>query len=126
MSVLGGLTDIFQRNYFKETVLKSNTSVVPISSALEAHLGYWLRRVSNHVSGAFAKALQERHVSVAEWVVLNRIHERPELRPAGLADATGMTRGAISKILDKLEMKKWIIRKTLDADNRGHVSVTRV
>ena len=100
----------------------SNTaSEKPVNSALEAHFGYWLRLVSNHVSGAFAKALQERQVSVAEWVALSQIDERPEIRPAELADATGMTRGAISKILDKLEEKKWITRKTLQADNRGHV-----
>lgn len=93
----------------------------PAHSALEAHLGYWLRRVSNHVSGAFAKALQERQVSVAEWVALSQINERPEIRPAGLAEATGMTRGAVSKVLDKLEDKKWITRKALPADNRSHV-----
>src|ERR1035438_5835067 len=44
-------------------------------SALEAHLGYWLRRVSNHVSGTFTRALQAQQVSVAEWVVLSQIHE---------------------------------------------------
>ena len=95
-------------------------SAKPLNSALEAHLGYWLRRVSNHVSGAFAKGLQGRNVSVAEWVALSQIDERPEIRPNELADATGMTRGAISKVLDKLEEKKWVARKTLAADNRGH------
>jgi DNA-binding MarR family transcriptional regulator len=95
-------------------------SAKPLNSALEAHLGYWLRRVSNHLSGAFAKGLQDRNASVAEWVALSQIEERPEIRPNELADATGMTRGAISKVLDKLEEKKWVARKTLEADNRGH------
>jgi len=90
-------------------------------SALGIHLGYWLRRVSNHVSGAFAKALQERQVSVAEWVVLSHVDQHPEIRPAELAETIGLTRGAISKVLDKLEDKKWLTRKTLDADNRGQL-----
>jgi len=90
-------------------------------SALEVHLGYWLRRVSNHVSGAFAKALQEQQASVAEWVVLNHVEEHPEIRPAELAETIGLTRGAISKVLDKLEDKKWLTRKTLEADNRGQI-----
>jgi DNA-binding MarR family transcriptional regulator len=99
----------------------SNTpSTESASSTLEAHLGYWLRRVSNHVSGAFAKALLDKNVSVAEWVGLCQIDERPEIRPNELAEVTGMTRGAISKVLDKLEEKQWIARKTLEADNRGH------
>ena len=103
-----------------ETIVSNIPSAPPIQPALEAHLGYWLRRVSNHVSAAFAKGLQERNVSVAEWVALSQIDQRPEIRPNELADATGMTRGAISKVLDKLEEKKWIARKTLQADNRGH------
>ena len=90
-------------------------------SALEVHLGYWLRRVSNHASGAFAKALQERQASVAEWVVLNHVDERPEIRPADLAETIGLTRGAISKVLDKLENKRWLTRKTPEEDARGQL-----
>jgi DNA-binding MarR family transcriptional regulator len=99
----------------------SDTAAKPDNSALEVHLGYWLRRVSNRVSGTFAKALQERQVSVAEWVVLSHVDEHPEIRPAELAETIGLTRGAISKVLDKLEGKKWLTRKTLKADNRGQL-----
>jgi hypothetical protein len=48
-------------------------------SGLEDHLGYRLRHVSGHVSGAFARALQARGVSVAEWVALRQVM----LTPAG-------------------------------------------
>ena len=89
------------------------------TTSLEIHLGYWLRRVSNEVSGGFARALQEKQASVAEWVVLGQIHEHPEIRPAELADSLGLTRGAVSKVLDKLEQKKWIRRKTLQTDTRS-------
>ena len=99
----------------------SDSAAKPDNCALEVHLGYWLRRVSNHVSGTFAKALQERQVSVAEWVVLSQVEEHPEIRPAELAETIGLTRGAISKVLDKLEDKKWLTRKTLEADNRGQL-----
>jgi len=84
---------------------------------LEDHLGYWLRLVSNHVSGAFAQALQARQVSVAEWVALWHIHHQPEVTPAALADLLGMTRGAISKVLQKLERKQWLTR-TVSADDQ--------
>jgi DNA-binding MarR family transcriptional regulator len=45
----------------------------------------------------------------------------PEIRPAELAETIGLTRGAISKVLDKLEDKKWLTRKGLEADNRGQL-----
>jgi DNA-binding MarR family transcriptional regulator len=98
----------------------------PPVSDLEAHIGYWLRRVSNQVSGRFARALQTLHVSVAEWVVLSHIHEREETKPGELAIALGLTRGAVSKILDKLETKNWITRKMMQGDNRVQLlSLTR-
>jgi DNA-binding MarR family transcriptional regulator len=87
-------------------------------SDLEVHLGYWLRRVSNHVSGAFARALQTRHTSVAEWVVLCRVQERPGITPGELAEALELTRGAVSKVIDKLEAKNWIARSAKPGDSR--------
>ncbi|CAG4890009.1 MarR family winged helix-turn-helix transcriptional regulator [Paraburkholderia saeva] len=93
------------------------TAIQP-APVLETHLGYWVRLVSNHVSGAFARELQEQGLSVAEWVALNQIGKGATVTPAGLADAMGMTRGAISKVLDKLQSKGLISRATSQEDNR--------
>ncbi len=96
------------------------------ASDLELHLGYWLRRVSNHVSGAFARALQTRHASVAEWVVLCHVQERPGITPGALAEALDLTRGAVSKIIDKLAAKNWIARTAKPGDSRVQLlSLTR-
>jgi DNA-binding MarR family transcriptional regulator len=96
------------------------------ASSLEVHLGYWLRRVSNHVSGAFARALQTRQTSVAEWVVLCHVQERPGITPGELAEALALTRGAVSKVIDKLEGKNWITGSTKPEDNRVRLfSLTR-
>ncbi|MGC4045103.1 MAG: MarR family transcriptional regulator [Armatimonas sp.] len=91
-------------------------------SELEAHLGYWMRRVSNHVSEAFAQKLQERQTSVTEWVALRLIHghaaQQNSITAGELAQQLDMTKGAISKVLDKLEAKAWIARTTNPNDNR--------
>lgn len=85
---------------------------------LETHLGYWLRRVSNHVSGAFARALQARHTSVAEWVVMCHVQARPGITSGEIAEKLRLTRGGVSKIIDKLEAKRWIVRSTNAKDGR--------
>lgn len=87
-------------------------------SQLEAHLGYWLRRVSNAVSGGFARSLQARQTSIAEWVLLRHLHDRKQATPGELAEALAMTRGAISKIIDKLQAKEWIKSRIKPEDNR--------
>ena len=95
-------------------------------SGLESHLGYWLRRVSNEVSGAFSRALQEKQTSVGEWMLLRELHERRQAAPGELADALGLTRGAVSKIIDKLEAKGWVQADAKEGDNRYRLlSLTR-
>jgi DNA-binding MarR family transcriptional regulator len=95
-------------------------------STLENHLGYSLRRVSNAVSGEFARALQAKQTSVAEWVLMRELHERGRTTPGDLAGMLGMTRGAISKVVDKLEQKKWIQGQAKEGDDRARLlSLTR-
>lgn len=90
----------------------------PPTSALEVHLGYWLRLVSNEVSRVFERELQKRDISVAEWAAINLLAAGTGLTPAKLAAAMGMTRGAISKVLGKLEAKKLVSRAVSPLDNR--------
>lgn len=74
-------------------------------SGLETHLGYWLRTVSNHVSQAFQNRVQQRGVTVAEWVVMRALFDADAAKPSALATDLGLTRGAISKLVDRLVAK---------------------
>jgi DNA-binding MarR family transcriptional regulator len=91
------------------------------ANGLEAHLGYWLRYVSNHVSHAFAVKLAGRGVTVAEWVVLRQLYDDGAVAPSYLADRLGMTRGAISKLAERLALKSLIARKDSRGDRRSHL-----
>lgn len=85
---------------------------------LEDHLGYLLRRVSNQVSGEFERALRARSISVAEWVVLSRVGSKRGITSGELANELNLTRGAISKIVEKLEAKGLISRSSVEDDAR--------
>jgi DNA-binding MarR family transcriptional regulator len=88
------------------------------ASPLEAHLGYWLRFVSNHVSHGFSLKLAARGVTVAEWVVLRELYGRDAVAPSDLAARIGMTRGAISKLVDRLAAKSLVTRTPGRGDRR--------
>ncbi len=50
----------------------------------------------------------------------------PGITPGEIAEALGLTRGAVSKIIDKLEAKSWITRSTKPEDSRVQLlSLTR-
>lgn len=87
-------------------------------SGLEDHLGYWLRFVSNQVSHAFAAKLEGLGVTVAEWVVLRELYEDEALAPSVLAERLGMTRGAISKLAERLVAKDLLVRAAGGRDRR--------
>ena len=87
-------------------------------STLEDHAGYWLRFVSNHVSHAFTRKVEAQGVTVAEWVLLREMFDALPVSPSQLADKLGMTRGAISKLVDRLCQKKLAARSYSSGDRR--------
>ena len=93
----------------------------PGVSSLTDHLGFWLRMVSNHVSHAFARRLEGFGVTVAEWVLLRELYGMEPLAPSRLADRMGMTRGAISKLSDRLRAKGLVRRADDPSDGRAHL-----
>jgi DNA-binding MarR family transcriptional regulator len=87
-------------------------------SGLESHTGFWLRFVSNHVSHAFARKLLDSGVTPAEWVVLRQMYDQKQMSPSLLADLTGMTRGAVSRLVDRLLAKSLVTRQDRTDDRR--------
>lgn len=102
---------------------RTNATPVTRCSPLEAHLGFWLRFVSNHVSLAFRRQVEARGVTVAEWVALRVLFERDGLNPSQVAEALGMTRGAISKLLERLARGR-LVRVRRDARDRRFQAVS--
>ena len=90
-------------------------------SPLDAHLGFWMRFVSNQVSAEFARAVEAHGVSVSEWVALRTLFGAPESTHAALVAALGMTKGAVSKLVSRLQDKGLVTRAAHDADARAQV-----
>lgn len=86
---------------------------------LETHLGFWLRFVSNHVSMRFQQLLEHKGVTVTEWVALRTLWERPQTTHAELIQALGMTKGAASKVISRLEEKGLAERQLADGRARA-------
>lgn len=92
----------------------------PSVSDLQTHLGYWLRAVSNAVSQSFARKVEAEGVTVAEWVFLRVLYEGDGIAPSLLAERMGMTKGAISKLADRLLDKGHVERRANAQDGRAH------
>lgn len=82
-------------------------------------MGFWLRFVSNHVSGQFKRLVEANGVSVSEWVALRQLYGVGDASATELMDALGMTKGAVSKIITRLQDKGLVNRTAVDADRRA-------
>lgn len=88
-------------------------------SDLKKHIGFWMRLVSNNVSYLFARKLDRQGVTVAEWVILREMYEKKDaMAPSELAEITGLTRGAVSKLVERLLNKKLLSRQDSKDDRR--------
>ncbi|MBV8657726.1 MAG: MarR family transcriptional regulator [Burkholderiales bacterium] len=88
------------------------------TSPLEAHLGYWMRFVSNRVSDEFQSAIETCGVSLSEWVALRTLYDHDSASHGTLIEALGMTKGAVSKLVARLEEKALVAREGDEGDAR--------
>jgi DNA-binding MarR family transcriptional regulator len=89
------------------------------ATGLKSHIGFWMRLISNTVSHAFARRLEGAGVGVAEWVVLREMYGKSDkTSPGQVADVTGLSKGAVSKIVHRLLEKKLVVRESSGEDRR--------
>ena len=100
--------------------MKTRPPPSPVST-LDAHIGFWMRFVSNQVSAEFARAVEARGVSVSEWVALRTLYDQADATHASLVAALGMTKGAVSKVVSRLQDKGLVTRAAHAADARAQV-----
>jgi len=93
------------------------------TSELAQHIGYWMRFVSNHVSHAFMMKVEAQGVTVAEWAAMRQMFAMGPANPSQLAEQMGMTRGAISKLVERL-CAKGLGRRTASGGDRRYQSVS--
>lgn len=111
------LVDLETVDLYIKSMSRAREYAVAVSD-LRTHVGFWLRFVSNHVSHAFARKLLLSRVTVAEWVVMREMFDDEETSPGILAERIGITRGGVSKLVDRLVSKELVMRRERADDRR--------
>jgi DNA-binding MarR family transcriptional regulator len=79
-------------------------------SDLEAHLGYWLRCLSNFVSHTFSERLASQGISVEQWVVLRTLYGDEAMTLNEAAKQVGVDKSTLSRMVERLVQKGWVNR----------------
>lgn len=95
-------------------------------SALPDHLGYWLRKLSNAVSGSFAQRLATHDISVPQWVTLRVLFDSDSLPLKDIVARIEGDQGSLSRMVDRLIARGWVQRAASASDRRAvAISLTR-
>ena len=65
-----------------------------------------------------SRKVEAQGVTVAEWVLLREMFDAGAANPSRLASTVGMTRGAVSKLVERLCRKELAVRLSSDGDRR--------
>jgi DNA-binding MarR family transcriptional regulator len=87
-------------------------------SNLEEHTGFWLRKLSNHVSASFEHRLRPHDVSVANWVVLRTLYPHEALPLKDIVSRVGVDQGALSRMIERLVARGLVAQRESPASRR--------
>lgn len=90
-----------------------------IPSDIEDHLGYRLRRLSNHISSSFASRVEKHGISVPQWVALRVLFGHDSLPLKSLVMRIGVDQGSLSRMVDRLKERGLVLRKEDPKDRRS-------
>lgn len=86
-------------------------------------IGYAIRRAQMRVYDAFFNALADLDMTPTRYTLMLLIRENPGIRAVDLARVLGVARSRMVKLIDDLESRHLVSRKTLPSDRRNRVLV---
>ena len=92
----------------------------------DTELSFWLQRSAERATLLLRAKLEAAGVTLAESILLRELYRMGPTSPTLLIPAIGMTKGAVSKIINQLLEKGLVARGIIEEDHRHHaIDLTR-
>ncbi|MFT6969391.1 MAG: DNA-binding MarR family transcriptional regulator [Cellvibrionaceae bacterium] len=101
--------------------LLQGKKIIKMKSDFKLHnsFAFWIYRLNNVLQDAFNQQLKDHDITWPQWMVLNVLDEGLANTPAVIADHLGADRSGITRLLDRLETKGFVIREHDKLDRRS-------
>jgi len=86
--------------------------------APQSHVSYWVKLAEARFSENFAKMLEEWRLIPSEWAVLRELYRPGRRSPVELGQVIGMSKGGVSKLIDRLVKKDFVRKEVSKFDRR--------
>ncbi|MCR8631484.1 MarR family winged helix-turn-helix transcriptional regulator [Paenibacillus radicis (ex Xue et al. 2023)] len=86
---------------------------------------YKFREIKNTLSAYLTQVLPAYQITPIIMYTLEFLRKHPECRAVDIANEFGLTRGAVTQLLDKMEQQGYVIRKPHPTSRRSlHIHIT--
>ncbi|NQX69454.1 MarR family transcriptional regulator [Paenibacillus alba] len=82
---------------------------------------YKFREIKNAISSYLTQVLPPFHITPIMMYALEFLRKHPDCIAVDIANEFGLTRGAITQLLDKLEERDLVVRKPHPTSRRSHL-----
>lgn len=89
----------------------------------DRQLGELLRSYVSTIASNLAERVGAHGVTLAEAMVMRDLYDAGAVAPSTLADRLGMTRGAITKLVDRLRAKRFVVRAASGSADRRYQTI---
>lgn len=79
--------------------------------SLQDDIGYWLSRLRMKVHASFLAKLAKHEIAIPDWRILISLYNKDAANIVELADFIEIDKGAVSRVLDKLEASGLVARQ---------------
>jgi len=86
--------------------------------SLDQHLFFWLTQVLDRRDRQLAISLKAYGIRVPEWRALASLHSRHRMSMSELADTTSIERTTLSRTIERMVRKGWVVRLSDTSDAR--------
>lgn len=99
---------------------ESQNGASPSPGVLDDSLGYHVRRVQLANFRGFAQRVRKPKATPTQFTMLVLIDASPGMSQVELGTVLDMDRATTMTVVDKLEARKWVVRKRSTVDRRKH------
>ena len=92
---------------------------------IEDSLGFIVAKTNHYMKSYFSKLIKDNHLNVTteQWAILNAVHHNPGASQTDLARACLKDKTNVTRILDLLVKKEYVVRN-IDLNDRRIYSIT--
>jgi DNA-binding MarR family transcriptional regulator len=118
MAMKTNLTTEQQHHKIRPMTVQTELPEYETHETAERNVGFLLNDTARQMRTIFDRRMRDLGLTRSQWWVLNHLYFNEGLSQTSLSEILEIERATLGRLLDRLEAKGWIERRSVEADRR--------